>query len=194
MHMLKAPCVSHLTFVLLTQNKFVHVVCCEICLRVVLQICESVTFMNLETSNELCLNLFYNLICVLGAFPPCTWIWISQDETSSGNRASSNGGSNNIYLSMLCLRYKPPSTDTNPTLEDPTPDYMNLLGMIFSMCGLMLKVSSPYTRTPVWHWTWCIALLPWTEIIFALPARWQIYLYWVCMSICRRSESESHGC
>uniref|UniRef100_A0A670IVQ0 PAT complex subunit Asterix n=1 Tax=Podarcis muralis TaxID=64176 RepID=A0A670IVQ0_PODMU len=39
------------------------------------------------------------------------------------------------------LRYKPPSTENNPTLEDPTPDYMNLLGMIFSMCGLMLKVS-----------------------------------------------------
>ncbi|CAM2109787.1 unnamed protein product [Caretta caretta] len=38
------------------------------------------------------------------------------------------------------LRYKPPSTENNPTLEDPTPDYMNLLGMIFSMCGLMLKV------------------------------------------------------
>ncbi|MED6286394.1 protein Asterix [Girardinichthys multiradiatus] len=38
------------------------------------------------------------------------------------------------------LRYKPPSTETNPTLEDPTPDYMNLLGMIFSMCGLMLKL------------------------------------------------------
>ncbi|XP_054635330.1 protein Asterix isoform X1 [Dunckerocampus dactyliophorus] len=37
------------------------------------------------------------------------------------------------------LRYKPPTTETNPTLEDPTPDYMNLLGMIFSMCGLMLK-------------------------------------------------------
>ncbi|CAM5125215.1 unnamed protein product [Natator depressus] len=36
-------------------------------------------------------------------------------------------------------RYKPPSTENNPTLEDPTPDYMNLLGMIFSMCGLMLK-------------------------------------------------------
>uniref|UniRef100_A0A8C6NJU7 PAT complex subunit Asterix n=1 Tax=Nothobranchius furzeri TaxID=105023 RepID=A0A8C6NJU7_NOTFU len=36
--------------------------------------------------------------------------------------------------------YKPPSTETNPTLEDPTPDYMNLLGMIFSMCGLMLKL------------------------------------------------------
>lgn len=25
-------------------------------------------------------------------------------------------------------------------MDDPTPDYMNLLGMIFSMCGLMLKV------------------------------------------------------
>ncbi|KAL3066297.1 hypothetical protein OYC64_016284 [Pagothenia borchgrevinki] len=38
------------------------------------------------------------------------------------------------------LRYKAPSTEANPTLEDPTPDYMNLLGMIFSMCGLMLKL------------------------------------------------------
>ncbi|CAL1546768.1 unnamed protein product [Lymnaea stagnalis] len=24
--------------------------------------------------------------------------------------------------------------------DDPTPDYMNLLGMIFSMCGLMMKL------------------------------------------------------
>uniref|UniRef100_A0A4X2L1J2 PAT complex subunit Asterix n=3 Tax=Metatheria TaxID=9263 RepID=A0A4X2L1J2_VOMUR len=38
------------------------------------------------------------------------------------------------------LRYKPPATENNPALEDPTPDYMNLLGMIFSMCGLMLKL------------------------------------------------------
>ncbi|XP_034961768.1 PAT complex subunit Asterix-like [Zootoca vivipara] len=38
------------------------------------------------------------------------------------------------------LRYKPLSTENNPTLEDTTPDYMNLLGMIFSMCGLMLKL------------------------------------------------------
>uniref|UniRef100_A0A672F8P0 PAT complex subunit Asterix n=1 Tax=Salarias fasciatus TaxID=181472 RepID=A0A672F8P0_SALFA len=43
-------------------------------------------------------------------------------------------------LDSSCDRYKPPSTETNPTLEDPTPDYMNLLGMIFSMCGLMLKL------------------------------------------------------
>ncbi|KPP58429.1 protein Asterix-like [Scleropages formosus] len=49
------------------------------------------------------------------------------------------------------LRYKPPSTDTNPTLEDPTPDYMNLLGMIFSMCGLMLKL----TEKLVFQLKWC---------------------------------------
>jgi len=53
----------------------------------------------------------------------------------------------------MCLfnSYKPPNTETNPTLEDPTPDYMNLLGMIFSMCGLMLKVTSfSSTKTPVY--------------------------------------------
>ncbi|KAK3509866.1 hypothetical protein QTP70_017326, partial [Hemibagrus guttatus] len=44
------------------------------------------------------------------------------------------------------FRYKPPSSESNPTLEDPTPDYMNLLGMIFSMCGLMLKVHT-HTHT-----------------------------------------------
>lgn len=35
-------------------------------------------------------------------------------------------------------RYKPPQQG-GPS-DDPTPDYMNLLGMIFSMCGLMMKV------------------------------------------------------
>ena len=35
-------------------------------------------------------------------------------------------------------RYKPPPA--GGPIDDPTPDYMNLLGMIFSMCGLMLKV------------------------------------------------------
>ncbi|KAB0388087.1 hypothetical protein FD755_003043 [Muntiacus reevesi] len=38
------------------------------------------------------------------------------------------------------LGYKPPPSECNPALDDPTPDYMNLLGMIFSMCGLMLKL------------------------------------------------------
>ncbi|KAI2810487.1 Protein Asterix [Blomia tropicalis] len=26
------------------------------------------------------------------------------------------------------------------TPEDPTPDYMNVLSMLFSMCGLMMKI------------------------------------------------------
>merc|ERR1712110_334037 len=35
-------------------------------------------------------------------------------------------------------RYKPLPAGT--PADDPTPDYMNLLGMIFSMCGLMMKL------------------------------------------------------
>lgn len=52
-----------------------------------------------------------------------------------------------ITKHVWCCRYKPPSTESNPTLEDPTPDYMNLLGMIFSMCGLMLKVTYTHAHT-----------------------------------------------
>lgn len=37
-------------------------------------------------------------------------------------------------------RYKQSPAGT--VSDDPTPEYMNLLGMIFSMCGLMLKVST----------------------------------------------------
>jgi len=40
----------------------------------------------------------------------------------------------------MLFRYKPLPTGT--VSDDPTPEYMNLLGMIFSMCGLMLKVSN----------------------------------------------------
>ncbi|PNF37801.1 Protein Asterix [Cryptotermes secundus] len=38
-------------------------------------------------------------------------------------------------------RYKPPppSAQAAPG-EDLTPDYMNILGMIFSMCGLMMRL------------------------------------------------------
>jgi hypothetical protein len=39
---------------------------------------------------------------------------------------------------IMFYRYKPPQQG-GPS-DDPTPDYMNLLGMIFSMCGLMMKV------------------------------------------------------
>ncbi|VDP26676.1 unnamed protein product, partial [Soboliphyme baturini] len=36
------------------------------------------------------------------------------------------------------FRYKPPDSSIAP--DDPTPDYMNVLGMIFSMCGLMMRL------------------------------------------------------
>lgn len=38
-------------------------------------------------------------------------------------------------------RYKPPTANmqANPG-DDLTPDYMNILGMIFSMCGLMMRL------------------------------------------------------
>ncbi|XP_036590877.1 protein Asterix-like [Trichosurus vulpecula] len=45
-------------------------------------------------------------------------------------------------------RYKPPATESNLAPEDLIVDYMNLLGMIFSMCGLMLKLK----------WCACIAI------------------------------------
>ena len=37
-------------------------------------------------------------------------------------------------------RYKPSSNSNKPG-DDPSADYLNLLGMIFSMCGLMMRVS-----------------------------------------------------
>ena len=36
-------------------------------------------------------------------------------------------------------RYKPSSNSNKPG-DDPSADYLNLLGMIFSMCGLMMRV------------------------------------------------------
>lgn len=37
------------------------------------------------------------------------------------------------------LRYKPLPSKYNLALDDPVLDYRNMLGVIFSMCGLMLK-------------------------------------------------------
>lgn len=43
---------------------------------------------------------------------------------------------------MLFTRYQPPGTNGsgNASEDDPTPDYMNVLSMVFSMCGLMMKI------------------------------------------------------
>ncbi|CAH0387679.1 unnamed protein product [Bemisia tabaci] len=39
------------------------------------------------------------------------------------------------------IRYKPPSPSSQPVPgEDLTPDYMNLLGMICSLCAMMLRL------------------------------------------------------
>ncbi|XP_044744425.1 PAT complex subunit Asterix isoform X2 [Coccinella septempunctata] len=37
-------------------------------------------------------------------------------------------------------RYKPSPVSANGQGEDLTPDYMNILGMIFSMCALMMRL------------------------------------------------------
>lgn len=43
---------------------------------------------------------------------------------------------------MFNFRYKPVDPATQPlSAEDSIPEYMNVLGMIFSMCGLMMRVS-----------------------------------------------------
>jgi len=47
-----------------------------------------------------------------------------------------------VLRSSHFFRYKPPSSNAQASPgEDLTPDYMNILGMIFSMCGLMMRVS-----------------------------------------------------
>lgn len=50
-----------------------------------------------------------------------------------------------LYSNDICnflSRYKAPAitSQVNPG-DDMTPDYTNILGMIFSMCGLMMRVS-----------------------------------------------------
>ena len=59
---------------------------------------------------------------------------------------------------MICVfffcSYKAPEEGAAP--DDPTADYMNLLGMVFSMFGLMMKVCIQ-NRAKVWGgevWGW----------------------------------------
>lgn len=45
-------------------------------------------------------------------------------------------------INRRIFRYKPVDPQNAPvSTEDSIPEYMNLLGMIFSMCGLMMRVS-----------------------------------------------------
>lgn len=49
-----------------------------------------------------------------------------------------------IYKFVFYLRYKPKTVNNESQAltpgEDLTSDYMNILGMILSMCGLLMKV------------------------------------------------------
>ena len=52
-------------------------------------------------------------------------------------KGASNVPGNDPRRSNRIYRYKP---SANKPGEDPTADYLNLMGMIFSMCGLMMRV------------------------------------------------------
>ena len=60
-------------------------------------------------------------------------------------------------------RYKAQSS--GGPLDDPTPEYMNLLGMVFSMCGLMMKVEYRWTEYST-HILWIF--LVWSSACVAL--------------------------
>ncbi|XP_063962251.1 PAT complex subunit Asterix-like [Lytechinus pictus] len=53
----------------------------------------------------------------------------------SNNTANS---SSDVKRPNKIKKYTPP--DENSASDDPTADYMNLLGMVFSMFGLMMKM------------------------------------------------------
>jgi Uncharacterised protein family (UPF0139) len=50
--------------------------------------------------------------------------------------------SDSVKRADRIVRYKPPSTANQGAAgqEDLMPDYLNILGMIFSMLGLMMKL------------------------------------------------------
>ncbi|XP_022110409.1 protein Asterix-like [Acanthaster planci] len=51
--------------------------------------------------------------------------------------SSSQNNSSEVKRPNKIVRYKAPE---EVTPDDPTADYMNLLGMVFSMLGLMMKM------------------------------------------------------
>ena len=64
---------------------------------------------------------------------------------TNGVVVSSGGGGGDPRRPNKIVRYKPPSSAENSAgggggIDDPIADYMNLLGMVFSMCGLMMKL------------------------------------------------------
>nr|SVE78007.1 EOG090X0K7I [Daphnia lumholtzi]SVE78636.1 EOG090X0K7I [Daphnia lumholtzi]SVE79266.1 EOG090X0K7I [Daphnia lumholtzi] len=54
--------------------------------------------------------------------------------SGNSNNSSDSRRSDRIH------RYKASAFNQNQNGEDLTPDYMNVLGMVFSMCGLMMRL------------------------------------------------------
>uniref|UniRef100_T1IHC6 Uncharacterized protein n=1 Tax=Strigamia maritima TaxID=126957 RepID=T1IHC6_STRMM len=61
---------------------------------------------------------------------------------SSTTSATTNNSANDPRRPDRVRRYNPMGNNSGSgnASEDPTPDYMNVLGMIFSMCGLMMRL------------------------------------------------------
>jgi len=70
---------------------------------------------------------------------------------------------------LIICRYKPSPTGT--VSDDPTPEYMNLLGMIFSMCGLMLKVCN-------------LSIHSAESVIFNLEVVFMVFFYYEVLVMC----------
>ncbi|CAG2104789.1 unnamed protein product [Medioppia subpectinata] len=51
------------------------------------------------------------------------------------------------------IRYKAPAIGSGSAGDDPLPDYMNVLSMLLSMCGLMLKL-----KWSAWMALYCSAV------------------------------------
>lgn len=74
---------------------------------------------------------------------PPYWIFFSQVLLGKASTfkqkmpAGSTIGKEDPRRPNKIFRYKPL---TNKPTDDPIPEYMNLLGMIFSMCGLLMKL------------------------------------------------------
>ncbi|KAL0268711.1 UNVERIFIED_CONTAM: hypothetical protein PYX00_010540 [Menopon gallinae] len=64
---------------------------------------------------------------------------MSTYSKSVAQKGTGEGG--DVKRTARHTRYKAPSPSAQgATGEDMTPDYMNILGIVFSMCGLMLKL------------------------------------------------------
>nr|AIW62498.1 hypothetical protein [Scytodes thoracica] len=58
-----------------------------------------------------------------------------------GSSAASSNNPSDPRRPERMQRYKVPAAGSaGASSEDPVPDYMNVLSMIFSMCGLMMKL------------------------------------------------------